>query len=253
MRKALGYVSVGSVALTFIGGVPAHGADMPIKAPLAAPVATGPWVELFGGVTAAPDSIYGEGGAVFAFNRNLRTDGWLLRLKGGGGHYEYNRAPGVTQGVDFQVGDFMVGYQKFYGTTRVSGYLGANVENHDNPDPLATVKGTEWGVKVQGEIFMPLNNGWYIFALGNYSSAFNNYFTQAKAGYSIAPGIAIGPEFMALGNDRFDAVRLGPFASFDVGGSTQLILSGGYSWDTRSDSLNDHSGGYFNAHIRTTF
>src|SRR5262249_44976214 len=132
-------------------------------------------------------------------------------------------------------------------------YVGANVEHHDNDDPLAKVAGTKWGVKIQGEVYAPLAERWYALFLGTYSTAFNSYFTIGKLGYKIAPVIAIGPEVIALGNDRFDAVRTGPFIAFDIYAETQLIFSGGYTWDTRKDAFNNHSGEYFTAHFRTNF
>jgi hypothetical protein len=231
MRSLGLFVGIATLSLAHA----ADAADMAVKAPLT-PLVTAPSWELFGGVTIAPDSFYGEVGAVFAFNRNLTVDGWLFRLKGGAGSYDYNRAPGLHQDADFQTGEFMIGYQTFVGSTRFSGYVGPNVEHHDNPDPLATVKGTEWGIKGQGEVFMPMSDRWYVFALAN-----------------VAPGISVGPELSFLGNDRFDAVRLGPFVAIDMGPGAQLILSAGYSWDTNSDALNDHSGGYFTAHARKVF
>ena len=230
-------------------------ADLPVavKAAPAPAYLAGPWFTLFSGVTASPDSIYGEAGAVFALGHNLDTPGWLFRIKGGGGHYEYNRAPGLKQGVDFETGDLMLGYQTLVGRARITAYFGGSVEHHDNPDPLATVKGTRGGAKFQGEIYAPLNDRMYFFALGSISSVFTFYYTQAKVGYKVMPGIAVGPEVQALGNDRFDNVRLGPFVAFDIAPRAQLILSGGYSWDTRRDSLNDHSGGFASAHVRGEF
>jgi hypothetical protein len=201
-----------------------------------------------------PDSTYGYVGGVAALNRNLTQDGWLVRLAGGAGHYKYNIVPGVSNDVNFQTGDLMVGYQKYFGATRVTGYVGANVEDHHNgSDPLATMNGTKFGIKGQGEILAPINQYWYLYGQGSISSVWNNYFVMAKAGFNISPAISIGPEVMALGNDRFNAVRVGPFIGFNVTPSAQIILSGGYSWDTRSDSLNDHSGAYGAVHMRANF
>ena len=112
------------------------------------------------------------------------------------------------------------------------------------------MKGTRGGAKLQGEIYAPLGPTWYFFALANVSSVFSSYYTQAKLGYRVMPGIAIGPEVQALGNERFDNVRFGPFVAFDIAPRAQVILSGGYSWDERRDAVNDHSGGYASIHIR---
>lgn len=247
MRKltlALGIVAIATTA---------NAADLRVKAPPPGPLVQAPSWELFGGIAVGPSSIYGDIGAVFAFNRNLTVDGWLFRIRGGVGSYDYNRAPGLEQSPNFQTGEFMVGYQKFVGNTRFSGYVGPNVEHHDNSDPLATVRGTEWGIKGQGEVYMPVSDRWYVLALGTYSTAFDLYFVLGKVGFNVAPGISVGPEVVFLGNDRFDATRLGPFVGFDLGSGAQLILSGGYQWDQRSDALNDHSGGYFTAHVRKLF
>jgi hypothetical protein len=57
----------------------AWGADLGVKmAPTA--VTAAPWVDLFGGFTASPDSTYGEGGVVAALNHNLDAPGWLFRF-----------------------------------------------------------------------------------------------------------------------------------------------------------------------------
>lgn len=231
----------------------AQAADMPVKAAAPVPYTQGPWMELFGGLSIAPHSIYGYAGSVFAFNRNLNQGGWLLRLSGGDGHYDYYRAVGLKQGVDFQAGTVSLGYQAFLGTIRVSGYVGADVEHHDNNDPLAKIHGTKWGVKGQGEIYAPIGNVGYAYLLGTMSSVWSNYLVMAKLGYNITNTISIGPEAMALGNDRFDAVRVGPFISIAVFPNVDLIVSGGYTWDTRHNSLNDNSGGYGNLHLRALF
>jgi hypothetical protein len=228
-------------------------ADMPIKAPAGAAVAPGPSVNPFGGFAADESGWFADAGLVAAFNRNLSLPGWLVRVRGGGGHYEYNREPGVTQGVSYQVGEVMLGYQWFLGASRVSLYAGGNVEHHDNNDPLAVVAGTEWGFKAQGEIFTNFGPNLYGFVLATYSTAFDSYFALGKLGYRVTPVISFGPEVAALGNERFDYVRAGPFVAFDVTPSTQIILSGGYSWDENSDALNDHSGGYGTIHVRSHF
>jgi hypothetical protein len=240
-------LSVGLLGAT--GGV-GVAADIPTKAPVAA---TGPSWVWFGGAAVDKSGWFADIGTVGAFNRNLNLPGWLFRARGGGGHYEYNRTTTLKQGVDYQVGEFMLGYQWFMGQTRVSVYGGANVEHHDNPDPNARVKGTKWGGKVQAEMFSNINPTWYSLLLGNYSTAFDSYFVLGKLGYRINPAVSIGPEAAALGNERFDAARAGGFVAFEITSSASIIVSGGYSWDERRNSLNDNSGGYGTVHARLMF
>jgi hypothetical protein len=244
------------VQLAFAGVLAAstaQAADMPVKAAAPVPYVQGPWLELFGGLSVAPHSVFGYAGGVYAFNRNLNRDGWLFRVAGGDGHYEYNRAVGLSQGVDFQAGTVSVGYQAFLGTTRISGYVGADVEHHDNSDPLAAIAGTKWGVKGQGEIYAPIGSAAYAYVLGTISSVWSNYLVLGKLGYNITNTISVGPEVMALGNERFDAVRVGPFISISLMQNIDLIVSGGYSWDSRRNTLNDDSGGFANLHLRAVF
>jgi hypothetical protein len=235
----------------FVAGE-ALAADIPTKAPPMT-VTSGPWINPFGGFAVDDSGWFGDIGAVAAINGNLNTAGWLVRVRGGGGHYEYNRTPALVQGVDYQVGDFMLGYQWISGPTRFSFYAGANVEHHDNNDPLATVAGTEWGFKVQGEVFTNFAPNWYGLVLATYSTAFDSYFALGKIGYNVNSFVSIGPEVVAMGNERFDAVRTGPFVAFNVTPATMIIVSGGYSWDTNSTALNDNSGGYGTVHVRSLF
>ena len=243
-------ISAATAIVIGVGAVQA--ADLLTKEPAIS--GAGPWGQLWAGADVAPDSTFGYAGAVFAFNNhNLNQDGWLFRVSGGGGDYRYNLAPGVSQGVDFEAGDITVGYQTFIGQTRLTGYLGGYIENDANPDPLATVKGTRAGVKVQGEIFTPFMPNWYAFLLGSYTSAWNNFLLIGRLGDQITPAVSVGPEVMGLGNDRYDEVRAGGFLSFNVTTLTQFIVSAGYNWDTRANSLNDHSGGYATVHMRSAF
>jgi len=241
--------------LAVLSASAASAADIPYKAPPQVTRAPAPWMNVFGGFAGTRHSYFGDAGAVVALNHNLHTDGWLLRIRGGAGHYEYNRTATLQQEVDFQVGEVMLGYHRLIGATRYSAYVGGNVEHHDNSDPLATVKGTKWGAKVQGEIFHQFSTSWYGLLLGTYSTAFDSYFALVKLGYRITPTIAVGPEAAALGNDRFDHVHVGGFVAFDVFPATasQIILSAGYAIDTRDDPLTNNNGAYAKIHLRSSF
>jgi hypothetical protein len=249
--RGIGTVAFSAVLCGMIAGA-AFAADIPTKAPVVA-APSGSSFLLFGGVAVDQGGWFGDVGFVTPFNGNLNLPGWLFRARGGDGHYDYNRTIALKQGVDYQIGEAMIGYQWFMGPSRVSIYAGVNVENHNNPDPLATVAGTAWGFKTQGEIFTIFTPNTYGFLLGTYSTAFNSYFVLGKLGWKVLPAVAIGPELTALGNDRFDAMRAGGFVAFDIGPTASIIFSGGYSWDERRNSLNDNSGAYGTVHVRKYF
>lgn len=251
MRVISGIAISGALLVASVGI--ARAADMATKAPPPAAVPPVPYVTYWAGFDGRVDSAYGYAGAVYALNRNLNQDGWLFRVSGGGGEYSYARAPGFNQDVNFENGDVMIGYQTFIGQTRLTGYLGGYIQNDDNSDPAAKVTGTRGGVKVQGEIYTPLNTNWYAFGLAAYTSAWNGYDLLGRLGYQLTPTVSIGPEAMALGNDRYGEARGGGFIGFNITPLIQLILSGGYSWDTRITSLNNQSGGYGTVHVRFSF
>jgi hypothetical protein len=251
MRKWLGLA--GSAALSAAFFASAIAADMPRKGVAVAPVPHTQWLNVFGGVAVVPDSWFADIGAVWAFDRNLDDNGWVGRIRGGYGNYEYFRAPGLVQSTDFQTAEIMLGYHWFIGRTRISLYGGPGVEHHASSDPGATVKGTRWGANGQVELFSMLTDTTYVVLMAHGSTAFDSYFTLAKVGFQVLPQISIGPEASLLGNERFDARRGGGFVAWSATPSMQVILSGGYTRDARRDTLNDHSGGYGTLHITSRF
>lgn len=240
-------------------GTAANAADILRKAPPlpAQMLAPAPFMHVFTGFAAAPNSWFWDAGAVYAFNRNIDSPGWLLRVRAGIGEYDYKRLAGNTIiGFDtpFQVGEAMIGYQWFLPSgARLSAYAGVNVEHHDSDDVTAKIRGTEAGVKGQLELFVPLAPQWYFFGMATASSVWSSYFALGKVGYRVTPWLSIGPEVAALGNDRFDAQRLGVFAGFAVAPRTELILSVGHNWQDSDGNLSNGDGAYGTVHLRSTF
>ena len=231
----------------------AHAADMLTPMAPAAASAQAPWFELFGGGAVAPHSDYGYVGGTVAFNRDLQREGWLFRASAGDGAYSYYSVPGLKRSVDFQTGDVAIGYQLLLSGIKISTFLGANVEQHANDDPFAEVRGARGGAKGQVEIFAPLTDFGYFYTLGSISSVWNNYLLLSKLGYRPSDRVSVGPELLAMGNERYDGMRTGAFVSFAVTPSAEITLSGGYSWDRRRNSLNDDSGAYTSLHLRSSF
>jgi hypothetical protein len=243
--KKLG-IAIG--AIVAVSGA-AQAADIPAKMPVKAqaPV-VGPAAVYFAGAAVSPHSWFADAGAVWAFNRNLNIDGALLRVRGGTGEYEYLLAPGVENGVDHHLGEAMVGYQRYIGGIRYTGYIGVQVQNHDNDTDPAGLRGTKWGVTAQGEVFAPTSTG-YALLLGQISSVHSSYFVMGKLGYSVSPTVSVGPEVAALGNKRFDAVRAGVFAALNLTANAQVIGSVGYNWGG-GNRFRDNDGAYGTVHVR---
>jgi hypothetical protein len=209
---------VGVAAFALLASAEGHAADRKVA--------------MFGGVVGLYDSTYGYFGGVAALNGNIDADGPLFRLSGGIGQYSYETSPGIRHGVGQQQGDVMLGYHATIQTLHVSAFAGAEVQNHDNSDPNAVVRGTRAGAKGQLELFSKMNDRYLVFALGSYSTVYNAYYTKARFGYRIVDSAWFGPEASVHGNDRYDHGSTGAFIGYDLGFG-EFSISGGYQWDLR--------------------
>lgn len=187
------------------------------------------------------DTNYSYLGAVHALNRNLGSDGLLLRVMGSYGNYEYDTIGGTHIDTDHFGGEVGLGYQIYSGGLRLAAYAMADYQNHDRTgfDALSVVVDDEWGFKGQLEAETAASAPLYIGLTGNYSTAFDSYWSRARVGWNLgsaAWNLTIGPEVMGLGNADFDQVRYGAFISglptlFSLifGGDSKMAISGGYA------------------------
>ena len=176
-------------------------------------------------------------GAVVPFQGNLWADNNLLfRANAMVGRYRYNATGFVNVHVDTYNGDLMVGYRKAVGNDWwLSSYIGANFDQQNNPDPAATVRGTQWGLRGIAELYGPLTQKLLLSTFVSYSTAFQTYYVATKVGYRITDKVSFGPEIAALGNTGFRNMRYG--AATDVQtGLGMLILSAGFQQDISGSS-----------------
>jgi hypothetical protein len=206
-----------------------------------AAMAADPVLDVFGGFSVQPYSTYGYAGGVSPMNGNLNVDGFLTRLSVGIGSFSYQTTPGARQGVGQQQADAMVGYQLYLDAARLSVYGGVELQNYDNTDVAAAIRGAQIGAKGQVELYSPIGPKFFGFALGTLSSNYTSYYTKAKIGYRITEAISFGPEGSAQGNSQYDQVSTGGAFGFRVG-RTEFYLSGGYVWDLRSQGGGGPSG-----------
>jgi hypothetical protein len=223
-----------------VGGAAAGG----LKDDYSAAGGTKGWVA-FSGFDVVQDASYMFQGVVVSFNRDIGRDGFLLRVYGGHVDYQYDDVSvtgGEIDGDGWQ-GDVMIGYKIGRGHLWAAAYLGVDYQDHDlTPDDLDNpVRGSEVGFKAAADIATLRQGTPLYFALsGQYSTAFDSYWTRARVGLNHSR-FTFGPEGIAMGNDAFDAQRVGGFLTFDLNLAPtmpiEVTLSGGYQF------LSDSNGG----------
>src|SRR5207237_3843831 len=110
--------------------------------------------------------------------------------------------------------------------------IGANIQDQilSRPDPTNPVQGTKTGFKAQIDTYMNPTSSTMVFALGSYSTAFRTYYSETKFGIAVLNDVDVfvGPQFIALGNERFDQWRVGLHLTGLLLGLINVGFAGGY-------------------------
>lgn len=207
----------------------------------------------FAGADAREKTWYGYMGVIHHFDPNLQDDSALFRVFGTYGKYRYstNAVAGGEVKADFGTADVMAGYQKGLQGFVLRGYAGLEFEDHDlSPDnTLDSNRGSDVGVKVQGEFETDYSSPYYANLIASYGTAKERYWTRLRAGYDFS-NVVVGPEGLLTGDKEHDEQRVGAFILLKDLGPVSLSLSTGYS-----DS-NDRRGGsspYATIEVSTSF
>lgn len=205
-----------------------------------------PRFEIFGGTDATATSIFAYLGSAWALGRDVRDEGWRLKMLAGRGGYDYDTTlPGnareSTVDGDITLFQLMAGYQWSHGPWTIKGYGGIAWEDHDlSPfDPANSVNGAEAGAIGQLEIWRNLGPSGFASLDASYSGAYGGYYAQGRLGRRIGPWMSAGLEAAALGNEEYDGGRGGAFLRFHLG-ELDLTLSGGAAGEIYGDDI----GGY---------
>jgi opacity protein-like surface antigen len=199
------------------------------------------------------NSVDGWVGALYSPTTDLDSFGPRIYILGGGGAYKYPAFEGGTRiSGNYETGDVLGGWGLEGHNYSANFLAGLNVENQtlSQADPDNPVQGTRIGAKVRADGWINPTAQTLIYEEGEYSTAFNTYYTAAKVGYDFLgnSGIFLGPEVAALGNDRFDQARVGVHATQIKFGKVQMDISGGYMHDTSVGN-----GGYGRVELSTNF
>ena len=197
----------------------------------------------FSGYDVVTDSRYAYSGIIVALNGDMGRDGYFVRAYGALGDFDLN--PG--DGRQWQ-GDVALGYMFSRSSIDYEIYAGVDYQNvRLRPDdPTAEVRGTEWGFKVGAGIETEKELPYYFRIEGNYSTSFNSYWARARVGLHRGR-FTFGPEASVVGDEDFDAQRVGGFVTFDLKlpqfRPTEITLSVGHQFVSGSSNNTDGNGG----------
>jgi hypothetical protein len=168
----------------------------------------------------------------------LDNSGLRIGAFSGVGSYAYAANTGAKSGGKFVTSDAMIGWAVATETSNTKFMIGANFQDHklDIPDPANPVQGFKAGFKGQVDTYINPTPSTMVFALGAYSTAFKTYFSEVKAGVALPTEktVFIGPQFIALGNERFDQWRVGMHLTGVRFGYFDIDMAGGFVRDSGS-------------------
>jgi hypothetical protein len=215
---------------------------------------TRPSTAVFAGADTGPSYQGVYAGAVVALNGDLTREGVLFRGLGIYGWYDYRAPVGDVDGR-IALFDAMIGYQWLTQKMRIAAYIGIEHQDHHlSPfDPTNSVIGGETGLKLAGDITMGQGQSWYLNLSGSYSTAFDTYWSRLRIGQKVGQ-FTLGPEGLLLGNERYDAQRLGIFLGARLDGTPiEITVSGGYNFEGGDAGFGNRDGAYGSLNIGVAF
>lgn len=215
-----------------------------------------PMAALWGGAAFKPHVAVGFAGGLWSPTANLDSPGWLVR-----GEYLYvgynfnsNAATNGSASGQLNRADAQVGYQVVNSGIAASALVGPDYEDFSATPSGANDRrlSNKLGAMIVGRVarigkpFIPVS------LEGNYSTANNSYWTQAKAGVNLGR-ITVGPAFGVLGNRAFDEARFGAYSSVDLNHNFSVQIGAGYAQSMRSHSATSGGGGGNGGYGEITF
>lgn len=210
---------------------------------------------VFGGFNTQKKSDYFYLGGVHALNRNLDSDGWLLRFVGGGGRYDYDTTgvPGGRVSADQSALQLGGGYQWADSARKAAIYVSADWQDHKlAPNDLGnSIRGSKSGLALQGE-WKTAGTGNRLDMIGQVSTVFGSYWLRGRYGFA-AGALHIGPELVATGNREYRGSKLGAYLEWPLTRTTSVDFSLGSSSSKGKRARDDVSGTYAGASISFRF
>jgi Cellulose biosynthesis protein BcsS len=179
-------------------------------------------------------------------NGDNSRSGPLLHIYFGGGQYDYD-SEFLKRNVDVVAleGDALLGYQwvtKNDATLIILLGLGIEDNELDINDRSNPIRGFAAGFKIDVEFEADDEKPFYYNIEGNYTTAFQTYWSRVRLGYPLGHLMHLGPEAEFFGDQTFNSQRIGGFLRFPIRFSPRLqpiaVLAAGYAFEESVGSSN---------------
>jgi outer membrane immunogenic protein len=191
-------------------------------------------------------------GGLIAPTTDLDTPGPRIYVSADGGFYKYipqRNTPSITGA--YETGDLLGGWGLEGNNYSVNllGGISAENQHESRVDPNDPDHGTQVGPKIHMDAWINPTAQTLIYDEAEYSTAFNTYYVSGKFGFDpFGKEVFIGPEVVAMGDDRYDQGRVGVHITQMTLGKVHIGIAGGYEHDTSTGS-----GGYGTLELDTNF
>jgi hypothetical protein len=173
---------------------------------------------------------------------DLWSDGWVLRADASGGRYTYSNLPGFRNiDVGTLDSDIMIGYRTKAAKGTFAFYAGPSYAFHQNPDPAADLRGTEFGAKFLAEYSGPLSDDLEGYAQASYNTSYSTYSMAGRVLHRFSDNVWAGGQATLYGNKApYTESTFGPYVKI-ITSFGEVGISGGY----RHVYTSGGSDGYF--------
>lgn len=199
---------------------------------------------VWAGIGVLKDTVAGFAGGVWSPYGNLDATGILFRADLLYVDYEFSTGFAPSGKADGRLarGSASIGYQVAGDGYTASLFGGIDVQDR-KIKPAVADNGRlndDVGFIVSGRVATSGPTQYPASIDGKYSTANNDYWARVRVGYKL-DGITIGPEGSVLGNDDFNAIRIGAYASLNLSEATILQVNVGNNFANKTNN-NSASG-----------
>ncbi len=194
---------------------------------------------LFAGADAWRSGGFVHGGLLWSPG-GIDREGFVAKLMIGGGQYRYRNGAAETTGT-VALFDAMPGWRFKLGTFELTAYAGLDLQHHHlSPDDLGNrSRGSRAGLRAGADVWWEPTAATMASAGANFATIGDGYWSRAAFGWRAFDLVYLGPEVLALGDDRYHQWRVGLHATAFKTGAFEWSAGAGYVEDS------DHRAGIY--------